>query len=370
MITVAYVFPNGELGGAEIATARVLRAHDRTEVEPVALLLRPGPLADLLASAAVRIDQPPFRPRLGPRRARREARSWIADALRRHRVTIQHSVMAWTHALAARAARRAGVAPVWYQHTPPRGTSPIDWWAGLSPARLVIANSVYTARLQRRFNVRRAPIEVVPPPIGDLTPQYPAAVVRRTLGAEQDDVLAVLPGRLQRTKGHEVAVRALAMVAAELPRLRLVIVGDTAFGLDEGLGGELTALAAGLGIADRVRFTGFQRRMGDLYQAADLILQPSLRPEGYGLVTAEALAAGRPVIASRLGALPDLVSDGVTGLLVPPGDITALAEALRKLGADRALREYMGTMAVRGPHATAEWAARRLEILYRRTVRQ
>ncbi len=369
MITVAYVFPNGELGGAEIATARILRAHDRTEVEPVALLLRPGPLANVLTSAAVRVDQPPFRPRLRSRRERHEARRWIADALRRHGAKIQHSVMAWTQALAARAARRVGVAPVWYQHTPPSRSSVIDWWAGVSPARLILANSAYTARLQRAFNLRRAPIEVVPPPVGDLKAEYSVATVRRTLGAAPGDVLAVLPARLQRTKGQDIAIRALALVASQVPPLMLVIAGDHAFGLDAGFREELEALATRLGVRDRVRFTGFQRKMGDLYQAADIVLQPSLRPEGYGLVTAEALATGRAVIASRTGALPDLVTDGINGLLVAPGDVQGLAEALRTLASDEILREQMGSLARQGSHSTPDWAARRIETLYRRVVR-
>lgn len=370
MITVAYVFPNGELGGAEIATARILRAHDRTEVEPVGLLLAPGPLEDVLAAAAVRVEWAPFRPRLRSGSARRAARRWIVDALRRHGAKVQHSVMAWTHALAGRAARRAGAAPVWYQHTPPMLSSAIDWWAGLSPTRLVIANSPYTARLQRTFNLRRAPIEVIPPPIGDLRTQYPVETVRRTLGAVRDDVLAVLPARLQRIKGHEVAIRALAAVAADAPALKLVIAGDAAFGLDAGFKEDLQALATSLGVADRVRFTGFQRRMADLYHAADIVLQPSTRPEGYGLVTAEAQAAGRAVIASRIGALPDLVTHGVNGFLVKPGDVASLADALRRLAVDEVLRGQMASLAAQGPHSTAEWAARRLEMLYRRVVRR
>lgn len=369
MITVAYVFPNGDLGGAEIATARILRAHDRTEVEPVALLLEPGPVEQALVAAAVRVDVAPFRPRLRTWGARRDARRWIRTALRRHRATVQHSVMAWTQALAGPAARGAGVIPVWSQHTPPRRTSAIDWWAALAPARLIIANSAYTARLQRRINVRRVPIEVVPPPVGDLRPDYPADTVRRTLGAGPDDVLAILPGRLQRIKGQDVALRAFAAARERAPRLKLAIVGETAFGLDEDFRAALEALAASLGVADRVRFTGFQRKMGDLYRAADIVLQPSLRPEGYGLVAAEALAAGRPVIASKIGALAELVTDGANGILVPAGDVDALAAALARLAGDAAFRELMGTVAARGPHATPEWVARRLETLYGRLVR-
>lgn len=129
-------------------------------------------------------------------------------------------------------------------------------------------------------------------------------------------VLAV--GRLVPEKGVDVLVRA----AGSLPATRLVVVGDG----DERA--SLEALAASLGA--EVEFAG-SVPPGELaahYAAARLVCVPSRR-EGFGMVAAEALAAGRAVVGTRVGGLPDLVTDGVTGALVEPGDPDALAAALR-----------------------------------------
>ncbi len=334
----------------------------------MALLLEPGPLAARLEDGGVTVKVAPLLPHLRSRSERRDIRRWIEGALRETGANIQHSVMAWTHALAGPAARRAGIAPVWYQHTPPTLSSSIDWWAACTSTQLIFANSAYTARQQRRLNLRRAPIEVVHPPIDEIAPQRAREDVRSTLGAHPGDVLVVLPGRIHPPKGHETAIHAVALVASQLPQVRLAVVGETTFGLDRGFQAALRRLVATLGLEDQVQFTGFSGAMGDVYAAADIVLQPSLNPEGFGLVTAEALAAGRAVIASDIGAIPELIWDGGTGLLVAPGDRQALASAIRTLAQDPELRTRLGTAAAHQTHATPHSAARRLEELYRKVL--
>ncbi len=367
MIRVAYVIPQGEFGGAERATLRMIEHHDRASFELSAVLLTPGPVADALAALDVPTEQAPQRPHLGSATSRRAARLWISQVLRRHDAAIVHSVMAWTHALVGKVARRAGIAPVWFQHTPPSLASAIDWWAALTPTRCILANSTYTARLQRRLNLRRYPIEIVHPPAGSPGTTRPRQEVRKSLGVADDQILALLPGRLQRSKGQAVAVRAVAQASDDAPNLTLVLAGDTAFGLDAGFKQELETLARRLGQSNRVALVGFQEEMGDLYAAADVVLQPSLNPEGFGLVTAEALAAGRPVIASDTGGTAELIRDGENGLLVRPGDIAALAEALTRLATDAELRARLsaGTAVSAAP---PEHATERLETLYRQLL--
>jgi glycosyltransferase involved in cell wall biosynthesis len=120
-----------------------------------------------------------------------------------------------------------------------------------------------------------------------------------------------------------------------------LLAGDAAPGAGD-LARRLERLAGGLGVAERVRWLGFRPDVDDVWAAADVAVVPSTRPEPLGLVAMEAAAAGLPVVASAHGGVAELVRDGQTGLLVPPGDAGALATAVRLLADDADLSARMG----------------------------
>jgi glycosyltransferase involved in cell wall biosynthesis len=168
-----------------------------------------------------------------------------------------------------------------------------------------------------------------------------AAAHRRALGLEPDDVLIVSVGRLEENKGFATLIEALASLhAGPAPlgeRWKLVLVGDGPFR------GALERQVAAAGLQDRVRMPG---RVSDAdlqawYDAATLFVHPTLY-EGSSLVTLEAMAHRRAVVATQSGGLPDKVRPGVNGWLVAPGDAGALASALRDALSDRSRLGFMG----------------------------
>jgi glycosyltransferase involved in cell wall biosynthesis len=150
------------------------------------------------------------------------------------------------------------------------------------------------------------------------------------------DPLVVTASRLHPDKGLETLLRAFPTVRSVIPTARLMIFGGPASGYD-GYASALTGLAADLAISDAVTMRGDVRDPFRLWSDAALYVQPSIT-ESFGIGALEAMATGLPVVASRVGGLEALVSDGVTGVLVPPGDSSALAAAIVKvlLDADRA----------------------------------
>ena len=144
----------------------------------------------------------------------------------------------------------------------------------------------------------------------------------------------VYVGRLHPQKGVDVLLEAYARSRAR-EQYRLVLVGDGTQRSD------LTALVGRLGIADRVTMTGFVENPWSHMARARAFLLPSLW-EGFGLVTLEAMALSKPIIASRVGALPEIVADGESGWLVPPADPPALTAALNALLADPTQAKTMG----------------------------
>jgi glycosyltransferase involved in cell wall biosynthesis len=138
-------------------------------------------------------------------------------------------------------------------------------------------------------------------------------------------------------KGIPYALEALRRIRSDLPRAHLVIAGDGE------KAAELRRLASKLGVADRVCWLGWRGDAVDLMAAFDVFLLPSLH-EGFGLVLLEAMSRRVPIIASNVGAIPEIVVDGETGILVEPRAADGLAKAMTRLLKDRALRKYMGLL--------------------------
>lgn len=156
--------------------------------------------------------------------------------------------------------------------------------------------------------------------------------------ASGKDVLFI--GRLSQVKGMAVLIDAFARVAPQHPDAQLALVGD---------GPERAALerqVEALGLAARVRFLGFvsQQRVAEELARSDVLVLPSFA-EGLPVVLMEAGAAGMPVITTRIAGIPELVEDGVTGFVVPPGDMLSLAERLDQLLGDPDCRARMGAAA-------------------------
>jgi glycosyltransferase involved in cell wall biosynthesis len=153
-------------------------------------------------------------------------------------------------------------------------------------------------------------------------------------------------GRLVRWKGHDVFLAAMARVMEDDPTARAVIVGAEGATPDSvGVENELRALAADLGIADRVVFTGYRADVSDVMAAADVVAHSAVRPEPFGRVVTEAMACARPVVATRGGGVLEIVDDGVTGTLVAMGDPGDMARGILGLLADPARAAAMGRAA-------------------------
>jgi glycosyltransferase involved in cell wall biosynthesis len=151
-------------------------------------------------------------------------------------------------------------------------------------------------------------------------------------------------GRINDWKGHDVLIRAVAELRQRGVDIEARIAGDPYPGDEQQLV-ELEDLAATLAVDDRVQFLGYVQDIADLMSRASVFVAPSTRPEPFGIALLDALAAGVPCVASAPGGPREMIRDGETGLLVPSGDVTALADAIESLVLDRSRAESMGTAA-------------------------
>ena len=230
---------------------------------------------------------------------------------------------------------------------------------GNLPALTIVLSDHVGAFVQRHGRVRASAMSRVyygldPTPFAAAAraPAGERAALRGELGLQPDDVAFVCVARFAPQKAHDVLLRAFARARDEWQgpgRIRLVLVGDDPFGDGRQ---QAEALAAELGMipaADRsgpaasgdAIFCGIRRDVPAILAACDAFVMSSLW-EGLGLVFLEAMATFRPVLATRVSAVPEVVVDGETGLLVAPSDPEAMARAALRLASDPDERERMG----------------------------
>ena len=213
------------------------------------------------------------------------------------------------------------------------------------------------SRMVEVEGVRPDAIRLLPNGIPPL--ERSGADVRAELGIPPDAFVVGTVAQLRPEKALDLLVRAGAELSRRLPGARVLIAGH---GPEED---SLGALAASLGVADTVQLIGRRDDVPDVLAAIDVAVCCS-HFEGSPLSVMEYMAAGRPVVVTRVGGLPDLIHDGVHGLVVPPADAAALASALEQLASDPGRRAAMGAAASeRQRHEFAlDVLARRVEDLY------
>jgi glycosyltransferase involved in cell wall biosynthesis len=229
---------------------------------------------------------------------------------------------------------------------------PVDRIAAISGAvREALVRSGVDAR---KIDVVPSGVEPWPRPDGTRR-----AELRRRLGCGEGDVAAITVSALAPGKGLEHLLRATAVAAETAPGLRLWIAGEGP------LHARLQAKARSLGLEPSVQFLGFRTDIQALLHAADFFCLAT-RSEGLGSSILEAMSAGLPVVATRVGGVPEIVEEGVTGVLVPASDPAALASAMARMAVDRGLRESMGARGRdRASHFSADRTAELTDRVYR-----
>jgi glycosyltransferase involved in cell wall biosynthesis len=156
---------------------------------------------------------------------------------------------------------------------------------------------------------------------------------RTELGLAVKDVVIGSIGRLDWWKGHEVIIKALSNIVEVIPEAKLLIVGETEenSARNRCYPEELRQLVETLNLSEKVIFTGFRSDISSIMRACDIVVHAATRPEPFGRVVIEAMAANRPVVCSAAGGVLDIITHEETGLLVPPGDPNALAAAVIRI---------------------------------------
>jgi glycosyltransferase involved in cell wall biosynthesis len=229
----------------------------------------------------------------------------------------------------------------------------------------VIAISEYIRQLILRAGVPEGKIELIPDGIEiplEVSDARKRAEARRRWGLGENEFVLGHLGAFTQEKGQDVALEAFALLAARLPEARLLLAGDGPTRTSPQIAGQLARAA------NRAPLCGEIENLDEFFPALDLFLMPS-RAEGLGSAALHAMAHGLPVIASRVGGLPEIVVEGETGWLVPADSPGALAEAILSAQADRErLRQFGMKARERARQFSTDIMLDRTEALYRRLL--
>jgi len=293
-------------------------------MEPAFALNFDGRLASRLRDCAVSLDL------IGPIRARRpwgvrRVRQALVEVIHRRQpdVVVLHS--SWSQALLGPAIRRTALPLVRWLHAPEPGIAVLEWAAARVRLNLVICNSRYTCHASDgRFPEARRTVCYAPVSVPAV--RSDRAAVRAACGTRADAIVVAVAARMESWKGQAVLIDALTALAAD-PRWHGWVIGGAQREGERAYLEGLKAQARRGGIGDRVTFLGDREDVDRLLAAADVYCQPNAGAEPFGLSFVEALGAGLPVVATRLGALPEIV-DETCGILVERGEAGLVAAAL------------------------------------------
>jgi L-malate glycosyltransferase len=370
-IRVAFAIDNMEAGGTELNAVRLAERLDRDRFSLRVVCLRAeGPLVARYVAAGIPIESFPIRSLYSRSAVRQGAR--LARFLRSHRVAILHAHDIYSNAFAVPWARVAGA----------RTIASRRWWEGFqSPAwrltsrlsyraaHAVLANSASIGRLLvEAQGVPPARVAVVPNFLDESAFERPApgllTALRQELRLEGAAPVVGIVANLLPVKDHATLLLAAAILRRRRPELRVVLVGDGPCRAD------LEALAASLGLGGAIVFAGRRPNVPNLHHLFDISVLCSTS-EGLPNSILEAMAASRPVVATKVGAVSDAVIDRETGNIVAPADHEQLAAALDELSGDtvRAARIGRAAAARARTHYSARAAVDALESLYLRLVK-
>lgn len=354
----------GEKGGAEVYMLNLLRHLDRRQFTPAVALLRPGSLENDLRELGVAVHLLPAH-RMRNLAAVVRAIWTLRQLIRQREIDLIHSNGFRAHVYGGLAAWLAGVPEVWTVHTVEKHGLFMRAVFQI-PTAHVLANCPRTADF---FIAHGCPVSLIWPSVD--TGQLAQAASRSELAARYGVPPAArwvcMGARMQRYKGHEFFLRALAALPAGFEDVQGVIMGGSLFGQEPAYENEMKALASQLGISSRVRFTGFIAD-ADLFgfvSGSELVVHAAL-DEDFGLIVAEAQALGKPVLAFASVGPAVILAPEETGRLVPVGDQKKLNLALVDLlAAPERLRRWGEAGRARsGRLFAAEQAAGQLERIY------
>jgi len=359
-LRILYVAPSNDLYGSDIVLLNLINRLDRNKFRPYVALPSDVKADGRLTAELSKLDIPYYFPKVTVLRKKYLSLFGIAylslllpvsvvelsSIVRAQKIDLIHSNsgLVLSGAIAAKA---LGVAHLWHIHellTTPASLGKILGQTYPRFSEAIVAVSQPVKQWLDKVDPRnRAKVTVIHSgtDLETFNPNVDGAAVRAELGFTEEDIVIGVVGRLSYRKGQDCFLRAAQHIAEKYPRTRFLIVGDT-FDKQDDLSYKLRRLASELSLDQHVVFSPFRKDIARVMAALSILVLPSRLPEAFPTTILEAMATGRPVVATACGGAEESVRDGITGFIVPIEDTEAMVQAIDRLVADPTLRTSMG----------------------------
>ncbi len=388
--TILFFDHTASLGGGEVALFNLVQGLDRARFRPLVILGSEGPLLNKLREAGIETRILPIaddvvqtrKDTLGVGsllrlRAMTHSTSYalrLARVIRQENAALVHTNSLKSDIIGGLAARLARVPVIWHVRDRietdylPRPIVLLFRNLCRFVPDYIIANSTATLKTLHLPSSRQASTVYsgVSAERGRVVHDgvAPAAFSQEHIGNFSCPVVGLI-GRISPWKGQHIFVEMAGHVHARFPDARFQICGSPLFG-EEAYEAEVRAQVGRLGLEDCVEFLGFRSDVYSVIQKMDIVVHASTTGEPFGQVIVEGMAAGKPVVATRGGGVPEIVEDGVTGRLVPMNDVPAMVAAVLDLLSDPKAAHAMGQAGYQRVQEqfTIEHSIRRVESIY------
>ena len=326
---------HGDWGGASRVLFTTLRLLDRQRFEPIVLLTREGPATELLKEMDIRYeiwgDMLEFSSITGYSNRIFKTYAWLS----REKIDVIHVNRATGWRPAEYLAAKLRMTPIiTHFHTAVTQAAPYT-----RMSTVIAAVSQYVANASKTQGI---PVEVIHNSVN--IEQFSCGKdIRRELGIDSDDVVVMFAGQIKRIKGVDNFIKMAARLKGE--NVRFLIAGECRGGAGRQDAYTQDELQHEISIDPRIKYLGYRTDMPDIYRSSDIVVMPSRWEEPFGLIITESGAASRPIVATRVGGIPEVIKDKETGFIVDPEDVEQMARTVQKLIDSPIMRSKIGSAA-------------------------
>lgn len=338
---ILYLHNESIMGGAEISLLNLVKRLDKKLFEPHFVCSKEGPFIDELRNIKIHPDFVQF-PGIrwpNPVRICNTIRS-LTDIIKKKQIDLIHSNQPRSNLFGAIAAKINNVPIVWHERCLERGRFDSDNIFSFLPDKIICNSNAVRNRFTKgkRIDTKIKTI-INGVDLSEFNPESNGSVIRKEFNIDDGELIVGTIGRIDPAKGYECFLESARIILQDFKNVRFLVVGGASN--NPSLEKSLYEMSVGKGIDKKTIFTGFRRDIPQLLASMDVVVLPS-GIDACSRVLFESMAMQKPLVATNAGGTPEVVQDGITGLLVKPKDPSGMAKCIMKLLHNTSLSEQYG----------------------------
>jgi glycosyltransferase involved in cell wall biosynthesis len=337
---ILYLHNESIMGGAEISLLNLVKRLDKKLFEPHFACSKEGPFIDELRNIEIPPDFVQF-PGIrwpNPVRICNTIRN-LVDIIKRKEIDLIHSNQPRSNLFGAIAAKIKNIPIVWHERCLEQGRFDSDNIFSFLPDRIICNSNAVRNRFTKEKIDAKIKTIINGVDLNEFDLESDGSAIRKEFNIDEGELIVGTIGRIDPEKGYECFLESARIILQDVPNVRFLVIGEASN--NHSFEKSLSEMSVEKGIDKKTIFTGFRRDIPQLIANMDVVVLPS-EIDACSRVLFESMAMQKPLVAANAGGTPEVVQDGITGLLVKPGDSSYMAKCVKRLLDDKNLAEQYG----------------------------